>query len=254
MTTPQDPNQPAQPGDAAPGDATPQGWGQAPQAPSPWGTAPSPDQPGWAAPQASNQPAWGAPPPPEQPGWAAPPPAPSQPAWGAPPPAPGQPAWGAPPPAPGQPAWGAPPPAGPGWGAPPPAGQPGWSPQPGWGQPPNPNRSNRRGCLIALAVVLVVIVVGVGACTAFLLPYIQTEIKLQSDLGPSVSSISFDNTNGTVTWIIHLKAGSDSEIQARALACTVIRADLQGTQFANSHYELVDSDGYLVADENTPCP
>jgi hypothetical protein len=243
MTTPQDPNQPAQPGDAAPGDATPQGWGQAPQAPSPWGTAPSPDQPGWAAPQASNQPAWGAPPP-----------APSQPAWGAPPPAPGQPAWGAPPPAPGQPAWGAPPPAGPGWGAPPPAGQPGWSPQPGWGQPPNPNRSNRRGCLIALAVVLVVIVLGVGACTAFLLPYIQTEIKLQSDLGPSVSSISFDNTNGTVTWIIHLKAGSDSEIQARALACTVIRADLQGTQFANSHYELVDSDGYLVADENTPCP
>ena len=241
MTTPQDPNQPGQPGDAAPGDATTQGWGQAPQSPSPWGTTPSPDQPGWAAPQAPNQPAWGAPPP-----------APNQPAWGAPPPAPGQPAWGAPPPAPGQPAWGTPPPAGPGWGAPP-AGQPGWSPQPGWGQQP-PSRSNRRGCLIALGVVLVVIVLGVGACTAFLLPYIQTEIKLQQDLSPSVSSISFDNTNGTVTWIIHLKAGSDSEIQARALACSVIRADLQGTQFANSHFELVDSEGYLVADESTPCP
>jgi hypothetical protein len=91
MTSPQDPNQPVQPG----------------------GAGPSPDQPGWAAPPSAPQPGWSAPPPAGQPAWGAPPPA-NQPAWGAPPPA-GQPGWGAPPPA-GQPGWS----PQPGWGGPPP--------------------------------------------------------------------------------------------------------------------------------------
>jgi hypothetical protein len=38
------------------------------------------------------------------------------------------------------------------------------------------------------------------------------------------------------------------------MACNVVRPDLQGTQFANSSFELVDQRGYLLADDTTPCP
>jgi hypothetical protein len=215
MTSPQDPNQPLQPGGAAP-----QG-----------GASPSPDQPGWAAPPAANQPAWGSQPP-SQPGWGTPPP-----------PAGGQPGWGTPPP-----------PAGgqPGWGAPPPGNQQGWgAPPPGWGQPP---KRNRHGCLIAFIVVLVLLVIGVGGCAALAWPYIQTEIKLTQDLGSNASAVEFNNTNGTVSWIIHLKAGHDSADQAKTLVCTVVRPDLKGTQFANDNFILVDADGFRVADSSTSCP
>jgi hypothetical protein len=102
--------------------------------------------------------------------------------------------------------------------------------------------------------VLVVVVVGVGGCTYFALPYIQTTLKLQQDLGTRVSSISFNNTNGNMTWVLHLSAGNDSASEATYLVCNTIRPDLKGTQFANSDFEVIDSDGYLVADNNTVCP
>ena len=221
MTSPQDPNQPVDPGAPAAGDAAPQGWGQPPQTPAPWG-APPPD---------AGQPGWGAPPPAAQPGWGAPPPPPAA-----------QPGWGAPPPAAAQP----------GWGQPTAGGQPGWGqPQPGWGQPP---KKGGHGWLIAFLIVLAVLVVGVGGCTVFALPYIQTTVKLQQDLTGKVSNISFNNTNGNMTWVIHLEAGHDSASEATDIACNTIRPDLKGTQFANSDFELIDSEGYLVADNNTVCP
>ena len=226
MTTPQDPNQPVQPGASVPGGAASPGWGEQPS------TTP-PDQPGWAAPQPPNQPAWGAPPPPGQPAWGAP----HQPA---------QPGWGAPPPA-GQPGWGAPPAGQPGWGAP----QPGFGGQPGWGAPPKKGH----GCLIAFLVVLVLIVVGIAGCAIAFGSYITTDIKLYQDLGTDrVSSVSFQTENGTTTWIIHLKAGYDSESQAHEDACNIVWVDLQGTQFANSPFELVDSSGYIVASNTDTCP
>jgi hypothetical protein len=229
MTSPQDPNQPGQPGAPGAGDAGQQGWGQQPQTPG--GAGPSPDQPGWAAPPPAAQPGWGAPPPP-----------------------PAQPGWGAPPPPPAQPGWGAPPPAGqPGWGAPPPAGQQGWAPQPGWGAPP---RTKGHGCLIAFLIVIGALVL-VGGCTALVLgPFITTDIKLYSDLGTNrVSNVTMSNTNGTNIWIIHLKAGYDSQDEANNLACTIVKPDLAGTQFKNDEFQLIDHDGYLIVDSNTlTCP
>ena len=232
MTTPQDPNQPV-PGSAEPGGSAPSVWGQQPQAQAPWGApaTPPPDQPGWAA-LPPNEPGFGAPPPQGQPQWGQ---QPSQPQWGQPQ---GQPQWGAQPQ--GQPQWGQP--GQPQWG------QPG---QPQWGQPQR--SGNRHGCLIGVVIVLVLVVLGVGGCTVFALPYIQTDVKLTQDLGSAASSVSINSTNGDTVWVITLKDGYDSQAQAEALACAVVKPDLAGTKFANDQFRIVDHDGYLVADDTTPC-
>ncbi len=187
-----------------------------------------PGQPGqgWDQPPQPNQTGSGAPPPPPQP---------NQPGWGAPPP----------PPQPNQPGWGAPPPGAPqGWGAPP----PGYPQQPGWGAPAYQARSNRHGCLIAFLIVLLGLVL-VGGCTVFVAgPYITTTIKLYQDVGTDrMSSLNFETVNGQLTWVIHLKAGFESE--ATDIACHVVWPDLNGAAF-----EIVDDLGHVLATDMTPCP
>jgi hypothetical protein len=103
--------------------------------------------------------------------------------------------------------------------------------------------------------VLVLLVVGVGGCTAIFWPYIQTEVKLTSDLSGSASSVSFNNNNGSTTWVIHLNSGHDTQDEANLLACTIVKPDLAGTQFKNDQFVLVDHDGYQVVDSNSlTCP
>ena len=162
---------------------------------------------------------------------------------------------GAPPP------WGAPPAGGlpqnppPGWGAPPPAGQPqpGWGqPQPGWGQPGQPpSRGRRNGCLIAFIVVVAIIGVLVVGCGILVAPLVSMDLKLKNDLGNRADSVSFNYTNGQTTWVIHVAQGHEAE--AKDMACNVVRPDLAGSQYSSNGFELVDSQGYILADESTPC-
>jgi hypothetical protein len=37
------------------------------------------------------------------------------------------------------------------------------------------------------------------------------------------------------------------------MACHIVKPDLAGTQFANDRFQLIDSRGFILADENTPC-
>jgi len=228
MSSPQDPNQERQPGGVT-----------------------SPTQPGWGAP----------PPPPTQPGWGAPPPPPTQPGWGAPPPPPTQPGWGAPPPPAGypqQPGWGAPPPAGypqqPGWGAPPPAGYPQQPGYPGWGQPgwtPPPTRSNKKGCLIGVAIFLVIVAVLVGGCAVLIAPIVGTDLKLQQDLGSRAQSVSFNWDNGVSTFSIVLASGQESQVQD--ITCRIVKPDLASSSTPTAHFAIYDSNHRWLADETTPC-
>ena len=171
---------------------------------------------------------------------------PNQPGWGAPPP--GQPGWGAPPPA--QPGWGAPPPQ-PGWGTPP----PGYQPAPGWGAPPPPKKKGH-GCLIAFIIVLVICLLGAGgcvaACTVLVLPYVQTEQKIQNDLGgPTKATVTFESINGQTYWVVKLQAGSS--YTAAEAACQIVGPDLKNSQFKNDSFRVDDFFGD-TATENTPCP
>jgi hypothetical protein len=183
-----------------------------------------PAQPGGSSPQG-----WGQPADPNQPGWAASPP--QQ--------APGQPAWGAPPPG-YQPAPGAPP--------------PGYQPAPGWGAPVPPKKKGH-GCLIAFLIVLFIFLLAVGGCVALVAvvavnvgPYVSTEVKLQSDLGTR-GTVLVDTSGGHRTWIVTL--GSGYESQARTIACSLVKGDLQGTQFSNDTIQVEDTSGTILATDRS---
>ena len=158
--------------------------------------------------------------------------------------------WGAP--SPDQPGWAAPPPNQPGWGAPPPAwGAPQGYQQPGWGPPPVKRKSH--GCLIGCLVVLVLFVVGVGACTVAIYPSASAMIRMYSDLGPLTKSVEMNTINGQTVIVIELAPGHETEQDAVHIACDIVRPDIRGTWFANASFEIIDSNGDVLADDTTPC-
>ena len=212
MSSPQDPNQGQQPG---------------------WGAP----QPGWDAPQPPSAPQTPPQTPPTQPGWGAPPPA--QPGWGAPQGYPPQ-QPGYPPPQPGYP------PQQPGY--PPQPGYPGWGQQ-GWA--PQPTRSNKKGCFIALGIFLVLIVVLVGGCTILFAPILGTDMKLQQDLGSRAEGVSFSWNNGLTTFSITLAPGQES--QAQTIACQVVKPDIASSSTPNAHFVIYDARNVWLADDTTPC-
>jgi hypothetical protein len=186
-----------------------------------------------SSPQDPNQPLqplqpWGAPPSPDQPGWAAPP-QPNQTGWAAPPP-------------PNQPGWGAPPPP---MGAPTGYGQPGW--------PPAPAKRNNHGCLIGCLVVFVLFVFGVGACTVAVYPTASAMVRMTVDLGPRTTGVHFNTDNGQTVIVIELAPGYENEQDAKDIACNIVRPDIRGTWFSNARFEIIDSNGDILADDTTPC-
>ena len=82
-------------------------------------------------------------------------------------------------------------------------------------------------------------------------PLVGMDLKLHNALGPRAESVSFNWHNGDTTWVIYVAPGYES--QAADMACHVVKPDVAGTQFANSGFELVDSRGYLLAEEAKPC-
>lgn len=94
-----------------------------------------------------------------------------------------------------------------------------------------------------------VLVVG---CVVTIGPTIGMNLKLMTDLRPRADQVSFNYTNGDTTWVIHVAQGYES--QAVDMAYHIVKPDLAGTRFANSHFELLDSRGAVLADNTTPCP
>jgi hypothetical protein len=177
---------------------------------------------------------------PEDPGWAQP-----APGWDAP----GQATPGAPP---AQPGWGTPPATPPpGWGAPPAGGPP-----PGWGTPPPPAKSSKKGCFIAIGIVLAILVVLVGGCAVLIGPIVGTQIQLQNDLGSRVESVEFNWVNGESSFNIYLAPGHDSE--ADYIACQIVRPDIARSSTPDARFTIYSSLGSrefrtILADETTPC-
>jgi hypothetical protein len=91
----------------------------------------------------------------------------------------------------------------------------------------------------------------VGGCAVVFVPIIQTDVKLNQDLGPRATGVDFNWTNGQTTFTIHLTTGYES--QAESIACRIVKPDIVTSSTPNAHFIIVNSSGDVLADETTPC-
>jgi len=91
----------------------------------------------------------------------------------------------------------------------------------------------------------------VAGCAVVFVPIIQTDVKLNQDLGPRASSVELSWVNGETTFTIHLAPGYES--QAESIACRIVKPDIKTSSTPNAHFEIVSSGGYILADDTTPC-
>jgi hypothetical protein len=91
----------------------------------------------------------------------------------------------------------------------------------------------------------------VVGCVVVVAPTMVMELKLVNDLGPQSQSVEFRIDNGRTAWVIHVAPGYED--QAVDMACHVVRPDLAGTRFATDHFQIVDRNGHVLADDTTPC-
>jgi len=147
-----------------------------------------------------------------------------------------------------------------------------WNPMPAWQRtfdprskdewrPPSPPKEGRRigcvgGCLIALALgvagLVVVVVLAMTTLTSTVGPALVVAEHMQTGSKGEIRSVTFNSFNGVGTFDIRLAPNVDPAEAAR-LACGLVRQSLSGTQFAEDHFAIYNSDGYLVADWRTAC-
>jgi hypothetical protein len=147
------------------------------------------------------------------------------------------------------------------------AGQPwmspggGWSPQGGWvpqGPPPQgawapPPRRSRKPFVIGCLLVIVLFIVGVGACTAVLLRSFGVAADVMAASGGQIDGFHANTINGT-TSVTFQAARGVTEAQGTTLACTVIKPKLAGTEWAGVTWVLVNRAGDVIASDRTACP
>jgi hypothetical protein len=126
--------------------------------------------------------------------------------------------------------------------------------QPVWSAPP-PKKKGGHGCLIAFIIVLFIFLLGVGGCTVLVAivavnvaPAASVAIedeKIQADLGVK-GIVAPDTSGGHRTWVVTLQPGY--EAQAKQIACGIVKADLNGTQFSGDSIQVEDSSGNVLSD------
>jgi hypothetical protein len=111
-----------------------------------------------------------------------------------------------------------------------------------------PPKKKGHGCLIAFLIVLVLFLVGVGSCTAFVVinvaPLVSMDLKIQQEVG--VKSASFNSTNGHTTWVVTVDPAFANDADAAVIACKV-KGDLAGSQFSNDSVQVVNEQGTVLA-------
>ena len=163
-----------------------------------------------------------------------------------PPPQPGPPGPAAPPglpPAP--PASTAPP------GTPPNATWPGGPPS-SWNAPTEPRRSSRRRWVIGCGVLLLLVIVGIGACTVLFVRSFGTGLSVVVASGGEIET--FREFTGTAGTTVTFQAARGIDIaDGPRLACEVIKPTLEGTELEDVDWVLVNRAGDVIASDETDC-
>ncbi len=163
---------------------------------------------------------------------------------GPPPPQPGA-SPGAAPQPPGPPPAPAMPPS-----APTPAPWPG-APASSWIPPTEPQRSRRRW-VIGCGILLLLVIVGVGACTVLFVRSFGSGLSVVAASGGQIETFQvFSGSSGT-TVTFQAARGVDAADGPR-LACEVIEPNLRGTELEDTDWVLVNRAGDVIASDETDC-
>jgi hypothetical protein len=122
----------------------------------------------------------------------------------------------------------------------------------GWQTPPAPSRS-RRNWVIGCLVLVVVLVVGVGACTVLALRSFGPAGAVLVESSGEIDAFNVQTFNGQ-TEIVFTAARGIDEADGPRLACQVIGPTLAGTDLDGTDWVLVNRAGDAIATNETPCP
>jgi hypothetical protein len=114
----------------------------------------------------------------------------------------------------------------------------------------------RNGCLIgcgaAVLGAMVLVAIVIVAASQLLGPALDVSSKIQQNSNGQVINTSYSWYNGVGEFQILLAPGTTPS-QARDIACQIVRPALRGTKFEGTKFEELRADGWILADETTPC-
>ena len=121
-----------------------------------------------------------------------------------------------------------------------------------WNAPAAPRRSSRRRWVIGCGLLLLLVIVGIGACTVLFVRSFGTGLSVVAASGGQIETfrVFTGNTGTTVTF--QAARGIDGADGPR-LACEVIEPTLEGTELEDADWVLVNRAGDVIASDETDC-
>jgi hypothetical protein len=124
----------------------------------------------------------------------------------------------------------------------------------GWAAPPAQRRpGSRRKWRIGCGLLLLVLVIGVGACTVLLARSFGAAAAVMSASGGRIDGFNASTFNGRTTITFQAAKGVEPS-EGPTLACDVVRPALATTELSGADWVTVDRAGDVIASKATPCP
>ena len=106
--------------------------------------------------------------------------------------------------------------------------------------------------MIGCGLLLLLLVLGVGACTVFFVRSLGSGFSVIANSGGAIETFSVVSANGRTRITFQAARGIDVEDGPR-LACDVIKPTLAGSELAGADWVLVNRAGDVIASDETPC-
>ena len=117
---------------------------------------------------------------------------------------------------------------------------------------PTPARRSRRRWVIGCGLLLLLVIVGIGACTVLVVRNFGAGFSVIANAQGDITTFSASNVNGRTTITFRAARGLD-ESDGVFLACEVIKPTLANSDLASADWVLVTPAGDVLASNATPC-
>ncbi|HEY6571383.1 MAG TPA: hypothetical protein VIZ22_13900 [Candidatus Limnocylindrales bacterium] len=106
--------------------------------------------------------------------------------------------------------------------------------------------------MIGCGLLLLVLVLGVGACTVFFVRTLGSGFAVIANSGGDIESFSSSTFNGRTVITFQAARGVDLEDGPR-LACEAIKPALAGSELEDEEWVLLNRAGDVIASNETAC-